>query len=129
MTTLTALEHSVLVKLLDGEHPILDQLRKQLPACSVRRRESTGAGFYTYLDVGDAPTVDSVNVRFGDVIADIEGMNHGAGFVLYVEHGSLHMLEGYGYDDPWPSAITFFTLRYATGSDRNWNSIWKVFGK
>lgn len=128
MIALAELERAVLTKLLAGEHPLLERLRNQLSNCQVSRRELTGAGFYAYLDVGDAPAADDVNLRFGDVIAEIEGMAHGAGFVLYVEHGRLSMLEGYGYDDPWPSTITAYTLKYSAGEERDWAALRKVLG-
>jgi hypothetical protein len=128
MIDLAELERAVLTKLLAGEHPLLEQLRNQIPKCRVSRRELTGAGFYADLDVGDSPAADDVNLRFGDVIAEIEGMAHGAGFVLYIEHGRLSMLEGYGYDDPWPNTITRYTLQYRAGDNRDWDTLRKVLG-
>jgi len=55
-------------------------------------------------------------------------MAHGAGFVLYIEHGRLSMLEGYGYDDPWPNTITRYTLQYRAGDNRDWDTLRKVLG-
>lgn len=128
MSRLTKLECAVLEKLLTGDHPLLEQLREQLPACHVSHRELTGAGFYTYLHVGHTSVTDKTTVRFGDVLAEIQGMSNGAGFVLYVEHGRLSLLEGYGYDDPWPSLVTAFKLRYTTGEQRDWTALRKVLG-
>ena len=128
MNELTELERAVLERLLAGDHPLLEQLREQFPVCRVSRRDQTGVGFYTYLDVGEAPAANDAKARFGDVLAEIEGMTHGAGFVLYIEHGRLSMLEGYGYDDPWPTTITSFTLRYSTGDTRDWGTLRKVLG-
>jgi len=121
-------EQAVLEKLLAGEHPLLKQLREQLIGCRVRRREFTGAGFYTYFSVENIPVAVDAKVRFGDVLAEVEGMVHGAGFVLYVEHGRLSVLEGYGYDEPWPTTITAFALRYSTGEQRDWAALRKVLG-
>ena len=128
MTDLTELERAVLAKLLAGEHALLEQLRSQLARCQVSRRELTGHGFYADLDVGEAPVAAKVKVSFGDVVAEIEGMPDGAGFELYVENGRLSVLEGYGYDDPWPSAIASYTLRYSTGDKRDWNALRQVLG-
>ena len=124
MTDLTELERAILAKLLAGEHALLEQLRRQL----VSRRELTGHGFYTHLDVGETLVAAKVKVSFGDVVAEIEGMPDGAGFELYVENGRLSVLEGYGYDDPWPSAIASYTLRYSTGDKRDWNALRQVLG-
>ena len=128
MMDLTGLEHAVLAKLLAGEHPLLDQLRRQLAKCRVTRRELTGHGFFAYLDVGDVPPAADMKVSFGDVVAEIEGMPDGAGFELYIERGRLYMLEGYGYDDPWPTTISTYTLRYRTGEERDWDGLRKVLG-
>jgi hypothetical protein len=128
MIELTELERAVLNKLLEGNHPLLMQLRKDLSICRVSRREMTGAGFYTHFDAGVAPTASNSKLRFGDVVAEIDGMTHGAGFVLYVENGRLSMLEGYGYDDPWPSTITGYTLKYTTGNKRDWGDLKRSLG-
>ena len=114
MIDLTELERSVLTKLLAGEHPVLEQLRSQLRSCRVVHREMTGHGFFAQLDVGNTSASLDVNVSFGDVAAEISGMTQGAGFELLVKNGRLITLEGYGYDDPWPSAITGYTLKYIT---------------
>ena len=112
MIELNELERAVLAKLLEREPPLLEQLRGQLPTCRVIRREFTGVGFFTHLDVGDAPASNDVDMPpFGDVIAEIDGLAHGAGFVLYIEHGRLAMLEGYSYDEPWPDTIVGFSLK------------------
>jgi hypothetical protein len=126
---LNELERAVLTKLLEGEHPLLAQLREQLPHCRVSHRELTGHGFFAYLNVGDAPGADDVKLRFGDVVAEIDGMLHGAGFLLFVDQGLLTMLEGYGYDDPWPSGIMGFTLKYTYGEKRDWAALRKDLAK
>ena len=112
---LEPLEEAVLKKLLDGNHPVLEALRQQLPAVSVKARESTGAGFYTEFSIAEgarAAPLQSGKLLFGDVEATIDGLKYGAGFVLYVERGLLHMLEGYSYEEPWPEHVIGFTLRY-----------------
>jgi hypothetical protein len=112
---LEPLESAVLQKLLDGEHPILAALRHQLGGLCVLTREFSGVGFFTQLK----PAVEAVpapfasrTIRFGDVLARIPGLEHGAGFLLFVENGRLDMLEGYSFDEPWPARIRDFTLSY-----------------
>ena len=120
--SLQPFEFAVLTKLLEGSHPVLDALRAQLPRLCVSRREVTGVGFYTYFALEDedisAPLVAG-DVRFGDVDADIKGLKNGAGFVLYVRNGRVHMLEGYSYEEPWPPRIDEFTLAFADPSRRS----------
>ena len=126
MIDLTNFEYAVLTKLLDGKHRFLALLRDQLASCRVSRREFTGAGFYTHLHVDNSLALGDIQLRFGDVVAEINEMPHGAGFVLYIKNGRLSLLEGYGYDDPWPIKITTYTLRYITGEERNWDELKEV---
>lgn len=126
MSDLTEFEHSVLSKLLDGEHRLLAQLREQLAACQVSRREFTGAGFYTHLAVDSSLGVEDLQLRFGDVVAEVNDMPHGAGFLLFIKNGRLSLLEGYGYDDPWPADVTSYTLKYTGGETRDWTELNKL---
>jgi hypothetical protein len=118
-TELSEFERAALDKLLDGDDAVLSALREQLRTCCVRKREMTGCGFFTELDVDRALAGAPTNVeklRVGDVEACVAGLEHGAGFVLFVRDGYLDMLEGYSFDEPWPDAITDFTLAYSGGS-------------
>jgi hypothetical protein len=45
-----------------------------------------------------------------DVAAEIDGAQHGAGFVLFIEDGMLDVLEGFTYDEPWPGRVERFTV-------------------
>jgi hypothetical protein len=130
MTDLTDLETAVLRKLLSGHHQVLALLRQQLDVCRVREREFTGVGFYTYFDMssctGPRPELD---LKFGDVVAEIGGLQHGAGFVLYVESGLLAMLEGYTYGEPWPDRIESFKLSYDGGEERDWQTLTYLLDK
>lgn len=124
MTTFTRLEQAVIEMLLAGNDEVLFVLREQLEGCEVKSREQTGVGFYTKFELPDSVEI-SLNVRsfkIGDVFAEIEGIKHGAGFILYVEDGKLDMLEGYTFDDPWPSEIGKFQLSYV-GKTRDLGNI------
>ena len=57
---------------------------------------------------------------FGDVRAEMEGLQHGAGFLIFIECGVIHNLEGYTYDEDWPDEVRGFTLR---NIDSEWPSI------
>ncbi len=78
--------------LLDGEDAILSILREQLEATVVVNREMTGVGFFTtFAASDDVRRADDRSFKLDDVVANISGLAHGAGFLLYVEHGVLHM--------------------------------------
>ena len=113
---LEPMEIAVLQKLLDGQGPILEVLRHQLFGLLVKARKKTGVGFFTdFLPTAIARPAQNIplNIRFGDVHATINGLKHGAGFLLYVDNGFIHRLEGYSYDEPWPDHVTDFSLRYS----------------
>lgn len=115
---LSRLEHEVLQMFLASDDPRSAVLRQQLRLTTVARRELTGVGFFTYLAVpATAPRapLGADEVRLTGVLAEMDGLEHGAGFVLYVDGSVLHMLEGYCYDEPWPQATGAFSLSYFDG--------------
>ena len=107
------LEQAVLDRIFEGKHPVLAALRKQMENSIVSSRELSGTGFFTHFKV--EPRVSPIpseikNIQFGDVTAEITGLQHGAGFVLFVKNGYLDVLEGYTYGEDWPKEIKNFTL-------------------
>lgn len=117
---LTNLEKQVINMLLSGENPTLSILRAQFEQSAVKSRELTGVGFLTEFSVPkNAPLLeDHKRLTIGNVNADIPGLKHGAGFVLFVDNRAINFLEGYTYDEKWPSVIEDFTLRYDDGKNR-----------
>ena len=106
-------ELAVINKLLDGDHPILNNLRLQASEALLVKREYTGVGFYCHFKVSsNEHTLREDIHNIGGVNAEIEGLNHGAGFILFITHGQLDLLECYTYDEPWPKEIGKFTLSY-----------------
>ena len=77
-------------------------------------RRLTGVGFFTTLSVPPqaAPLTDRKSIRFGDVTAQINGLEHGAGFVLFVDDCVINFLEGFSYGEPWPDNTDDFQLSY-----------------
>ena len=114
------LERAVLEHALAGDHPVLRTLREQLEVCTLAPRTETGVGFYVELECpSDMPTISGMAaIHISDVIAEIDGLKHGAGFVIHVRNGRLDQVEGFSYDEPWPKSIGFFRLSYAGGETR-----------
>lgn len=90
--------------LLAGDHPHLQTLRTQYDAADADI-DITGSGFYVEFDVPDRtdrlPVTD--RFHFGDVEASATNSRYGMGFVLFVDDGILTLLEGYTYDDDFPT--------------------------
>ena len=114
---LTEFERSVLNMLLDGESPELAKLRLQLETAEIGR-ELTGAGFYLHFNgLNESDAISIPSCRIGDVFANLDGLEHGAGFVLFIENGRLKTLEAYSFEESWPASIGEFSLTY-TSEDR-----------
>lgn len=111
------LEVEVLRFLLTGDNPFLEGLRLQIDELVVQKRELSGSGFFTsFINKSkvNSKTIDEFKkeLKFGDVHAEIDGLQFGAGFLLYVESGKITMLEGYSYDEPWPEKCDKFSLSF-----------------
>lgn len=115
------LEQQVLQMLLAGDDPVLSILRRQLEIAQRAPREYSGVGFFTHFRVPlEAPRLPGgPSFRFGDVIAEMDGLEHGAAFVLFVDGGVLTMLEGYTYDESWQQPVSSINLKYINGKTRD----------
>jgi hypothetical protein len=99
---------------LHGDHPILATLREQLAVASIANREFTGVGFFTNFQVPNTARRLSNLQRLviGDLHSEVAGSEHGVGFLLFVDDGRLHFLEGFAYDAPWPGDLKLIRLCY-----------------
>jgi hypothetical protein len=110
---MNSLELAVLDKMLAGDHPILEGLRRSLLRVVVRSRKLTGVGFFTDLELPDGtsfPWPGTSRFIVNDVNGQIGGSEHGAGFVAFIDKDSF-CLEGFTYDEPWPKEIGAFELK------------------
>jgi len=116
MINLTSFEQAVMEKLLSGSDEALAILRAQLEKSTVVERDLTGVGFFLTFRLDDSSVMrlGTDKLTFGDVVAEIPGIEGGVGFLLYVRDGVLHQLEGYTFGgEPWPSIVSDFKLSYA----------------
>jgi hypothetical protein len=129
MTTQAALENAVLEKLLNGKSETFQILFRQYQASTVTEREMTGAGFFTYFSVPrEIPALPGApSFSFGDVHAALTGLKEGAGFLLTVNKGYFHDLEGYSYEEPWPRHFELIRLFYDKNESRNEDKVIKSF--
>jgi hypothetical protein len=111
MDEFTDLERAVEEMILGGDDPRLPALRRQWDSATLVSREYTGVGFYTTLRVPKELALEGhPHLTAADVHADIEGLEHGAGFVLFVIDGLMETLEGYTSADRWPGEVRGFKL-------------------
>ena len=118
MNELTDLERAVLLRFLEGDDPLLRALRDQVAVAEVREREFTGVGFFTYLFL--RPGAHRVSLPdgvvypplIGEVDLQSENLRYGAGFVLFLKDGLLHLLEGYTKGgEAWPDDLGRYVVR------------------
>ena len=112
VSTLTPLEAAVLETLLRPNGDPFDALRQQLAHASVVKREFSGVGFFTHFSVPAGAHIrrDLSDCQFGSIGADIAGLRHGAGFLLFVRDGGVSFLEGFSYDEAWPAEVKEFRV-------------------
>jgi hypothetical protein len=101
MTEPTPLEKAVLLAFSEQLAPEdCESFTLQAAALTVRRRENTGAGFYTHFDVGADSVIRPLpDLRALSVEAEVEGLSDGLGFILWVTQGRIDHLEGYTFGD------------------------------
>jgi hypothetical protein len=109
---LTSLEKEVLDMLLDKSGEPYVTIRQQLSHAVVANREFTGVGFFTNFTVPDGLSIryDLPDMTIGDVGAELSNLKHGAGFLLFIRNGRVDFLEGFTYDEPWPTKIDQFKV-------------------
>jgi len=98
--SLTPLERAVFEFIRDTIPEDGVALRAQLAKARLRKRENTGSGFFTYIDIDrTAPPIGEGkprDMRDGPY-ASVRGAAHGMGFILWLRDGYADCLEGYCY--------------------------------
>jgi hypothetical protein len=117
LAVLSSLEQAVLDAMALQVPELADALGSQQAKIRVTDRESTGAGFYTTLDVSQRSPIKGVASPLGDVGATIVGLRHGMGFLLWLRNGHIHRLEGYSYEES-TSGIDFERVAFGAVGPR-----------
>jgi hypothetical protein len=99
MEDVSPLEQSVLDAIALQVPEVADALAGPHGKVRVTARENTGAGFYTTLDVSHRSPITDVTSPLGDVGANVVGLEHGMGFLLWLRDGHIHKLEGFSYGE------------------------------
>ena len=99
---LSPLEADVL-DLIAEAHPdhaalILDQLGRSV----IASRRRTGVGFFLNFSLEPAQLFDPPRFHMNDVYAELDGLEDGAGFVLFIREGRIDFLEGHSFGEDWP---------------------------
>ena len=93
--SLTTLERAALQGICEQCPEERAALEAQLATATVEKRENSGAGFFTNLNVDpNTPRIDARS-PLGHVIAKVAGFRHPLGLMLFLDGGYAHLLEGY----------------------------------
>ncbi len=112
MTTFTELELAALQSIFSEKPELASGLERQLAVATVTERENSGGGFFTTISVADeAPNVSSPKVLGHETHARVAGLEHGLGFVLFMEDGRLHLLEGFAWGES-TAALDLTSLKF-----------------
>jgi hypothetical protein len=122
MSNFTELESAVLHAIFSETPEIRDALERQFEAAAVVDRENTGVGFFTTIAVrADVPRVSSPSPLGREVGAKVDGLDHGMGFILFMEEGHMQTLEGFTYTDSTTELnfeeLNFDVLRTPQGTE------------
>lgn len=105
------LYESIIIDDIINQYPeYKEKLQKQLSVASVKDRTISKYGFFVdyVINNSDAVTLgQDVNLMLETDGWKINGLEHGSGYILWIQNGLIHSLEGYSYEEPWPKEITF----------------------
>ncbi|NWJ40973.1 MAG: hypothetical protein HXX12_08370 [Geothrix sp.] len=109
-------ENLILAKIVEGNDPLLGLLKDQINNIVNRERKTTGVGFFTKLEISMKSPIPSLlkgkDFVISDVIVQMNGLESGAGFNLFVTDGVLDTLEGYTFQESWPDILQIIKIDY-----------------
>lgn len=113
MMPFTELELAALHSIFSETPALTSDLERQLAAATVIERENSGGGFFTRIAVPDGtPRVTSPKVLGYDTQAQVDGLEFGFGFVLFMKNGYLHLLEGYAHGPENTASLDLKSLKF-----------------
>ena len=86
-------------------------LLHQYNSAKITSRKFTGHGFFTEFSISKMEYMlpEGGNFELG-CLGELEGVQHGVGYVLFVRNGLIVTLEGYTYGEEWPKRIGSFSV-------------------
>jgi len=121
MTAFTELELAALLSIFSETPELQTGLERQLAAATVTVRENSGGGFFTTIAVpDDVPRVRGPKTLGYETHARVSGLEHGLGFVLFMQDGRLHLLEGYARGPESTALLDLAALTFDIFKQQAW---------
>ena len=112
MRALWAIERAVLEATAEDYPNSSNALRLLADTAVVADFENTGAGFFSTIDVAnDAPRLGEKSPLDG-AYANVEGIEHGMGFVVFLKDGRVSLIEGYCHGDVSTVGLDFSRVKF-----------------
>lgn len=90
-------------QLIAGSHPASSALREQFGQSRIDTVELSGVGVFVEFSLpSDVTLAHPGDLSGGSAQIAVQGLEHGAGCLLFVRGGKLTMFEAFSYDEPWP---------------------------
>ena len=119
MNTFTSLELAALHSIFSETPDLAADLKRQMERATVVKRENTGSGFFTTIAVSiDAPQLNAPRVLGHETQARVHGLGHDLGFVLFMEEGRMHFLEGYAWGSESTASLDLLDLTFEVYKQR-----------
>ncbi len=100
-------ETIILTDILEQYPQYKQKLQAQLTSSTVQKRERYAFGFSTaYAVTAVEQTLgEGIKLQLGKHQWNINGLKYGSDYILWIENGLIHSLEGFSYQEPWPDEI------------------------
>ncbi|MBQ7010237.1 MAG: helix-turn-helix transcriptional regulator [Clostridia bacterium] len=100
-------EKIIITDIIEQYPEYKQRLRSQLERILLQKREFFTYGFSTYYDVVAVEETlgDDKNLQLGKLQWNINGLNYGVDFILWIKNGFISCLEGFSYNELWPNEI------------------------
>ena len=107
MRDLWPIERAALEATAKDNPALAGGLLQQADCAQVTAFENTGAGFFSTIQIaGDAPRLPDQS-HLNGAHGSVDGIEHGMGFIVFLESGRVSLIEGYCNGDAKTEAIDF----------------------
>ena len=112
MRSLWPIERAVLEAAAHDYQASADRLREQIAAAQVTDFENTGTGFFSTLTVSpEAPRLTDKS-PLDAATGSVGSIEHGMGFLVFLENGYVYLIEGYTYGDVSTVRVDFESVNF-----------------
>lgn len=104
---ITEFEKIIITDIIEQYPEYKSKLRAQFEYAVVQKREFSKYGFSTdYVVEPSLETLgDDVNLQLGKRQWNINNLQNGSDYILWIKNGLICSLEGFSYEEPWPDEI------------------------